>query len=105
MAEEKNTNKDISENNLLAAISYVWILCLVPLFLKRDSKFVQFHAKQGLVLFFIEIVGTLVFWIPLVGWLLFIAILILAILGFVNAIQGNSWKMPVVGDLAQKINL
>jgi uncharacterized membrane protein len=29
----------------------------------------------------------------------------LAVLGLVNALQGNYWKMPVIGDWAEKINL
>jgi len=109
MEEKKDNNKtvvnDIEKNKVVAAIGYVWILCLVPLFLKRDSKFAQFHAKQGLVLFIIEIVGWVVFWIPILGQILLIAVLILAVMGFINALQGNTWKMPLIGDLAEKINL
>ncbi|EKD47008.1 MAG: hypothetical protein ACD_66C00259G0004, partial [uncultured bacterium] len=43
--------KDIEDNKVLAALSYIFILCFVPLLLARDSKFAQYHAKQGLVLF------------------------------------------------------
>lgn len=35
---------------LLGALSYFWIFVIVPLLIKRDSQFVQFHAWQGLVL-------------------------------------------------------
>jgi len=98
-------DKDVEDNKVIAAIGYVWILCLVPLFLKRHSKFAQFHAKQGLVLFIVEIFGWLIFWIPLVGWLLGVLILIFAILGIMNALQGNYWEMPILGKYAKKINL
>ncbi|MBU1130793.1 hypothetical protein KJ840_01535 [Patescibacteria group bacterium] len=98
-------DKDIEENKMLAAIGYVWILCLIPLFLKRDSKFAQFHAKQGLILFVLELIGWLIFWIPLIGWLLFVAVIILAVMGIMNAIQGRYWEMPVLGKYAKKINL
>lgn len=101
----KGDQKDIEENKVIAAIGYIWILCFIPLFLKRDSKFAQFHAKQGLVLFIIEIVGWLVFWIPVVGWLVAILFIILAIAGFVQALSGVYWEMPVVGQIAKKINL
>jgi hypothetical protein len=37
--------KDVEENAVMAALSYIWILCFVPLFLKKKSKFAQFHAK------------------------------------------------------------
>jgi fumarate reductase subunit D len=104
--EEKNINKDdIEKNKVVAAMSYLWILCLVPLFLKRNSAFAQFHAKQGLVLFIIEIVGWLVFWIPFLGQLLLIAIVLVAIIAIIKAYQGSYWKIPVIGDFAKKINL
>lgn len=103
--DKKLNSEDIESNKVVAAISYIWILCFVPLFLKRDSAFCQFHAKQGLVLFVIEIIGWLVFLIPVIGWLLMVLIIILAVIGFVNALQGNFWKMPIIGDLAEKINL
>jgi len=105
---EKKTNidqKDVEENKGMAAISYLWILCLVPLILKKDSEFAQFHAKQGLALFIIEVVGSLVFWIPVVGWLLFICVLVLAVLGIVKALQGEYWEMPVANSLMKKLNL
>jgi len=99
------SNRDVDENKVLAAVSYVWILCLVPLFLKRNSKFVQHHAKQGLVLFIIEIIGWLIFWIPLIGWLLFVYVIIMAVMGIMNSMQGRMWEMPILGKYARKINL
>ena len=42
--------KQIDENKVIAAIGYFGILCLLPLILKKDSPFAQFHGKQGLVL-------------------------------------------------------
>ena len=103
--EDKMLDKDVEDNKVIAAIGYVWILCLVPLFLRRHSKFAQFHAKQGLVLFIVEIFGWLILWIPLVGWLLGALILIFAILGIMNSLQGNYWEMPILGKYAKKINL
>jgi uncharacterized membrane protein len=114
MEEQTNStlashDKDVDENKLIAAIGYVWLLCLVPLFLKKDSKFAQFHAKQGLILvvgwFALWVVG----WIPILGWLVMmlgsIVIIILAVLGITNALQGKWWEMPVLGEYAKKINL
>ncbi len=106
MSNLQNTpDRDIEENKVLAAISYVWILCLIPLFLKRQSQFTQFHAKQGLILFIIEVIGWLIFWIPLIGWALFVFIIIMAIMGIMNALAGKYWEMPILGKYARKINL
>jgi fumarate reductase subunit D len=109
MAEQSSINavpdKDIENNKVIAAISYLWILCLVPLFLKRSSKFAQFHAKQGLMLFIVEIIGVLIYFIPVIGLLLFIITLILAVMGIMSAMQGKYWEMPILGKYAKTINL
>jgi len=98
-------NKDIEDNKVIAAIGYIWILCLVPLFLKRRSSFAQFHAKQGLVLFILEVVGWLIFWIPLIGFLLYILVILFAAMGIMYALQGKYWEMPILGRYAKRINL
>jgi len=96
---------DIESSRLVAALSYIWILFLIPLLLKRDSKFAQFHAKQGLVLFVIELIATLIMWIPLVGWLLFVIIIILAVAGVIRAYNGEWWKMPYIYNWSEKIKI
>jgi fumarate reductase subunit D len=97
--------KDIDENKTMAAISYLWVLCLVPLLTKKDSPFVQAHAKQGLVLFIVEVIGTFVFWIPIFGQLLALVVLIVAIVGFVKALNGEYWEIPGVKEILKAINL
>ncbi len=105
--ESKNISneEDIKENNIIASLSYVWILCLIPLLGKRDSKFAQFHAKQGLVLFVIEIIGGVFAWFPIFGQLFMLALLVVSVLGFIKAYNGEWWKMPVIYDWSKKINL
>ena len=97
-------DRDIEDNRVLSAIGYVWILCFVPLFLKRNSQYAQFHAKQGLILFIAEIIGWLVFWIPLIGWFLYVYVVVMAVLGIMNALQGKYWEMPFLGKYARRIN-
>ena len=86
-------------------MSYIWILCLIPLLTKRDSKFAMFHAKQGLVLFIAELVVSLLFFIPFLSWLLWILLVIVSIIGVIKAYSGEWWKIPYAYDLSQKINL
>lgn len=112
MSEEStpaSTVKPKSDSNLLAAISYLWILSVIILFVKKDDDFVTFHAKQGTVLFgvsvILAIVGVpLIFLGPLI-LLINLAIFIAVIIGFVQAISGKRYKIPVVGNLAEKINI
>lgn len=109
MNEEK-TNKtsngsDIEANKGMAALSYFWILCLVPLLLKKRSKFAQFHAKQGAVLFGVEILAMFVSWFPIFGQLLMLALLIISVLGIIKALNGEWWKIPYIYDWSKKIKL
>jgi fumarate reductase subunit D len=97
--------KDIEDNKIVAALSYLNILFLIPLFLKRDSAFCQFHAKQGLVMLIIFLLGGAIFWIPLFGWLLWILVVVADIVALIKALQGERYEIPVVGDWAKKINL
>ena len=99
------TKKPTQEDKVYAAVGYVWILCLVPLLLKKDSEFAQFHGKQGLVLFIIEVIGSVVFWIPLFGQLLAVLIMIVAIIGIIKALQGEYYKLPIIQDIVEKFSL
>jgi uncharacterized membrane protein len=93
--------KDIEENKLWAFLGYLGILCLIPLLAKKDSKFAQFHAKQGLVM----LIGWFFAWIPFVGWILGILLFVLWIMGIMAVFSGKMQKLPIVGDLAEKINI
>jgi len=69
------------------------------------TSFDPLFGIKILVLFILEVLGWLIFWVPLVGWLLFIYIMVMAVLGIMNALQGNYWEMPALGKYARKINL
>ena len=112
MSEKKKTttttdkqSTDVQENKTIAALSYVWILCLVPLLGKKDSEFAQFHAKQGLILFIIEIIGMLLYWFPVFGQLLFLALIVVSVIGIIKVLNGEWWKIPFVYEWSKKINL
>lgn len=92
---------DIKQNKVLAAISYIYIVSLIMLLVKKDSPFVQFHAKQGFVLFIASLICG---FIPVIGWIVNIAILVLVIMGIIAALKGESKKLPLVSSLAEKIN-
>ncbi len=110
MAKKKTTQKttktaDVEENKQVAALSYVWVLVLVPLLTKRDSEFAQFHAKQGLILFIIEILAGFVFWIPIIGQLIALVLLVAAVMGVYKSLNGEWWKMPYIYEWSKKVKL
>lgn len=90
--------KDVADNKDLAALSYVWILSLVVLFAKRESTFVQFHARQGAVLFGLSLV---VWAMPFVGKVAELLVLALCIIGFLHAAQSEWREIPIIGPLSR----
>ena len=97
--------KDAAENKIVAMIGYLGILCLVPLFLKKDSAYAQFHGKQGLVLCLLWVATWALGWLPLFGWGLVVATVILTIVGMQNAAAGKMEELPIIGQYADKIKL
>jgi uncharacterized membrane protein len=96
-------------DRLLALIAYFWILFIIPLLVKRDNRFVHFHAKQGLVLFLVSIALSLFSAIPLFGWfigpVLWVVLFVFWIVAVVQCLLGNAWKMPLIGDWAEMLNI
>lgn len=96
------------EGRLAAIMSYIPLLCFIPLLSMKENREARFHARQGLVLFVIELVAVL-FLLPGVSSLVFRVILIgaagLAIAGIYFALQGKNYKLPIVGDLADRTKL
>jgi uncharacterized membrane protein len=115
MAEEvkKSTSpkedKQVIEGKVWAILAYIGILCLLPLLLKKDNKFVLFHSKQGLVLFIGEAAAFLVNLIPVLGQVIFIIVTLVAgifsLVGIIKVLMGEYWKAPYVSDIAEKINI
>lgn len=110
MPEGKKTNSD--NDKLMGILAYLGILVLVPIFAGGKSKFVKFHANQGLSLLGLEIVLWILsfFIIPaiLVGglgilsmiiWVLQIGVLVLAILGIINVVNGEEKPLPIIGGI------
>ena len=93
------TPEDIEKNKIMSVLAY--IIFLIPLLAAKDSKFARFHTNQGLVLFIIGIISSVVAVIPLVGWIIApigaILVTVLAVIGIINALNGRAKELPVVG--------
>lgn len=95
--------------NLMAAASYLlgFVTGIIFLLLEKQSKFVRFHAMQSVILFGgIFVANIALGFIPILGWLvglfLSFAAFILWIVCMWKAFQGEMYKVPKIGDIAEK---
>src|SRR3989338_6937274 len=96
--------KDIEEHKVLACIVYIGILFLVPLLAAKQSKFAQYHAKQGLLLFAVEMVISMLLRFSVLGNLLNLVLVVISAIAIYETYQGKYWELPLVGQYAKKIN-
>jgi len=99
------TSEDVEQNKYVAVFSYLSILVLIPLLLKRDSAFCQKHAKQGLVWLAFLLVTSFCYFIPVLNILYALVVIVVTITCFVKTLQGKYWAIPVIARWAEKINL
>ncbi len=98
------------EPNIAGLLCYLggWITGIVFLIIEQKNKFVRFHALQSIVTFgALTVASALLNWIPFVGGFFSAVIGILAfilwILLMVKANQGELYKIPVAGHVAEGI--
>ncbi len=105
--------KEIEEGKAFALLSYVLgPFFLVPLIM-RNNTFSLYHAKQCLVLWLAfvalmvvtglpvpSIIGFFVF--GMVRWVAGVALLVLCVMGLINASKGEAKELPVIGKYAEE---
>lgn len=117
------------DENIAALLAYLfgWVSGLIFFLLEKDSKLVRFHAMQSILFNVVILVLSVVLWIvsfvlilmmamlpdvmaSLMGlvtsliWLVFsVALLVGWILCLVRAYQGTFFKLPIIGNMAEKI--
>jgi len=104
----KPNTQDIAENKFIALLSYIFVLCFVPLLLKQESAFAQFHAKQGLALFIVEVIALVFTWTIILAWLgsiLFLLCMIASVYGIILVWNGKMEQIPGITWIVQKINI
>jgi len=109
------------KDNLLAALAYITfipatIFVLIEPF--KRNRFIRFHSFQSIFLtvativiaFALRILYSVFTLIPVVGYLMAWLALAVAVLGWgilwlvllVKALQGQTFRLPVIGSLAEK---
>ena len=107
MAIKRENEKVVLEGKVFAILSYLFILSIIPLILKKDNDFVMSHGKQGLVIFVAE-VGVFILSIIMGEGFLRLGLFILSVMSFVGIIavlRGQYIELPVISKVADKITL
>jgi uncharacterized membrane protein len=117
------------DENIAALLAYVfgWLSGLILFLMEKDSRLVRFHAMQSillnvaiavlaivvgvaisiLILILGQVSGALAgiaSVISLLFWLAFAAVIVVIwVLCLIRAYQGKMFKLPFIGDMADKI--
>jgi len=105
--KEKTSRALETSQKVLGIMSYLSVLAVVPYLFRRGDKFVQFHARQGVILFLLEMATWILVVIPILGWLanfiLWIIWAVLSLLGIFGVWRGRKYRLPFIYQLAKKI--
>lgn len=110
------TNQSIGESNIgtvdgniVGALCYLGgiLSAILLIMVEKNNKFVRFHAIQSIITFVVIFVLTIVLVaIPIVGWILSPLIWLSSVITFIfltyKAYQGEKFKLPMIGDIAEK---
>jgi uncharacterized membrane protein len=110
--EKKSTGLD---PNVAALLSYVlgWITGLILYLIEEKDEYVRFHAMQSIIFFgavtAVMIIFGILELIPFIGLLFMVLTALGGLFAFVmwiilmmKAYQGERFKLPIAGDLAEK---
>jgi len=95
MKENKGNNKWV------CALAY--IVFFIPILIDSDNNTYKFHANQGLNLFLLSAVVSIIgSFLPFIGWFIILPLgsllcFILAIMGVINAINEKMKELPLIG--------
>jgi len=123
MAEKTSMNL---EENVAGLLCYllIWVTGIVFFLLEKKNKTVRFHAMQSILTFLpLSIIAWIVGWIGApkwsggwyyghfdpgipaliyLSWIIWAVTVILWIVLMIKAYQGQKFKLPVIGDIAEK---
>lgn len=107
--EQSTTQVGGLDVNVAAALSYFLIIAIVWLVLEpyNKNRFIRFHAIQAIGLAVVSMGLSIVLgMIPVLGWIMLIflplVVFVAAVICAVKAFQNQWFKLPVIGDFAEK---
>lgn len=104
--EDSSTGLKSNVAGLLCYLA-VWVSGLIFYLIETKSQYVRFHAAQSIIVFGgLSIVTAILAMIPFIGWAInaFLGVVgfVLWLLLMIKAYQGEKYKLPIAGDLAEQ---
>ncbi len=103
-SQENLAGNERTDDKTLGIIAYLTVIGLVAAFIMNKDKnndFATYHIKQSLGLCLSGLAIFIVGLIPILGWIISIVgsilLLVLWVIGLLNAINGNQKPVPVLG--------
>ncbi|HVS14977.1 MAG TPA: hypothetical protein VMV46_13695 [Thermoanaerobaculia bacterium] len=104
------TGSASGDRTLMIVLSYLYILCLVPLLTQKEDAEIQWHAKQGTVMMGVDFVAMVINFglsatglgcvlVPVVA-LVHLALFVIRIVAVIKGIQGSRLVVPGISQLA-----
>ncbi len=100
------------EPHIAAGLSYVGIFVtgLIFFLLEKQNRFVRFHAMQSIIFsatwivwsIFVGMLSAVVPFLWYIGNLVNLGLFVTLIILLVNAFQGKYFKLPIIGDYAER---
>ena len=97
------------DENIAALLSYLFSIIsgIIFLVIEKENRFIRFHAMQSIFTFIFFLALNIVLgFIPIIGWIIALFVgpfaFVLSIFLMVQAYKGKSFKLPFIGDLAEK---
>ena len=94
--------KAAQSNKLLAALSYLSVLFVLPFIFCKEDKYAMFHARQGAILFAVTAIGEVLGAAFGLGWIVTLMHLYWIYKGMTNANDGKVEPLPYIGNLFSK---
>ena len=104
-----NLRTKIEKNTVMAILSYVGPLVIIPYLTVKDDEFVKFHVKQGLILMTIEVAIWLLSRVlgsfSLVWGVLNLATTVLSVVGIIYVLQKKQKELPLIGSWSKHFKI
>ena len=106
------------EENLEGALCYLllWVTGIIFYVVENKNKFVRYHAMQSILVFLplsilawifggafgLFFFGPGLYFLWWISWIIWVFVVILWLILMLKAYQGEKFKLPIVGDIAER---